>query len=63
MQKYRDRTQEQEGVIFKLKKKKKKETTKERRTRLGEGRESAKDGFNCPQILHTYIHTQNVSPL
>lgn len=40
--------------------KKEKKTTKEIRARLGEGRESANNGFNCSPILHTYIHTLKI---
>lgn len=40
----------------------KKKITKEIRARVGEGRKSANDGFNCPQTLHTHRHTPNAFP-
>lgn len=42
MQKYRDRTQEQEGVIFKLKKKKKKGDYKGEKNQVGGGERISK---------------------
>ena len=47
------------GFIFMFKKQQQQQQKRrlQRRTRLGEGSESVKEGLNCPQILHTDTHT------